>query len=212
MKKSLILSIILIIPLLMTMGLSLTKEDMKQEITINETIQEIKYYELTKTYDTQTKDYTQRQKETLEIFNDLNKEVSNDIINKKQIEKYDYSLIKQKDNILYNSKGAVTNIDMSNIKSFKIEDRLIAIEKYNKNYTKQEDYKVSLYVGNHNETYTIYRHEDINASIETIINDGEILFNVISQNGYINYETSKFSVQYASFIPADLDYNDFYSV
>jgi len=212
MKKSLILSIILIIPLLMTMGLSITKEDMKQEITINETIQEIKYYELTKTYDTQTKDYTQRQKETLEIFNDLNKEVSNDIINKKQIEKYDYSLIKQKDNILYNSKGAVTNIDMSNIKSFKIEDRLIAIEKYNKNYTKQEDYKVSLYVGNHNETYTIYRHEDINASIETIINDGEILFNVISQNGYINYETSKFSVQYASFIPADLDYNDFYSV
>src|SRR6056297_659454 len=168
----------------------------------------LEYFELSKTYDA-TKYQDTKIKDKLELYNELNTVVNKEITKdqaKITYEKVDLT------KTLKTDKGAVTNPDgLENIKNYSIKDRTIRIE-YDQKVNLTNNYSISMYVGTNNKTYSIYYHPNPNASIKEILQRREIVMYVTSVNGYLNYESKNFSVQYASFIDADMEYNDFYSV
>ena len=104
----------------------------------------------------------------------------------------DETILNDKD-IYYNEFGGVIREDLDN-SSIIIEDKLISVMDYN---STSELFEVSLFVGTNGTKYAI-KHDNNSLNYNYISNYGDYLGDVISKDGYIYYETNKFSSQIAT--------------
>lgn len=72
----------------------------------------------------------------------------------------------------------------------------------------QDVFTVVMYVGTHGKPYDIYRHDNPDADRLTVKTEGKKIESVVSNDGFISYETTSFSIQIASIPDVTLSYNE----
>ena len=96
-------------------------------------------------------------------------------------------------NTYYNEFGGIIRDELDN-SSIVIEDKLISVMDYN---STSELFEVSMWVGTDGVKYAI-KHDNKSLNYNYIASYGEYLGEVISKDGYIYYNTDKFSSQIAT--------------
>lgn len=75
-------------------------------------------------------------------------------------------------------------------------ERYVSVEEYTK-YLPTDKFKVRMFVGTDSMTYSIYKYSLANTPYEEVREKGEYYTQVISSNGYVDFEVSGFSVYIA---------------